>query len=354
MINIYDTHTLMGVIQTLYTPKTFWLDKFFGAEMTFETEYIDFDVWVGGRRMAPFVAPTVQGKPMLAQGYTTKRFKPAYIKPKDIVDPQRIIKRRAGEALLGSLSMQARYDAVVAESMMEQKNQIYRRWEWMACQAIVNGSVTVTGDDYPTVNVNFGRNPAQTITNSGTSLWTDTVNSNPITDIENWQIQMQQLTGYVPDGIIMGLSAYRAYRSHPKVIAQLNLFQRGTTDIVTQTSLSGDVAQYVGYVGLNQIPIWVYNDIYEDPTSMPNPPGPVVNVPFMDPTKVVLFASTGVQGVRAFGAILDAKAGYSPASIFPKMWQQEDPSVTYLMSQSAPLMIPTRPDCTLAAKVTAT
>lgn len=351
MINIYDTHVLRGVIQTLYTPQTFWLDKFFKAEMTFEQEYIDFDVWVGGRRLAPFVAPTVQGKPMLAQGYTTKRFKPAYVKPKDIVDPQRIIKRRVGEALMGSLSLQARYDAVVADSMQEQKNQIIRRWEWMACQAIVNGQVTVSGDDYPTTTVFFGRNPAQTITQSGTSLWTDQVNSNPLADIEGWQIQMQQLTGYVPDSIIMGLAAWRAYRSHPLVIKQLNLFQRGTSDLVQQTALTGSVAQYVGYVGLNQIPIWVYNDIYEDPTSMPNPPGPVVNVPFLDPTKVVMSASAGIEGVRAFGAIMDAKAGYTAASIFPKMWQQEDPSVTFLMSQSAPLMIPTRPDCTLAAKV---
>ena len=39
--------------------------------------------------------------------------------------------------------------------------------------------------------------------------------------------------------------------------------------------------------------------------------------------------------------------------IFPKMWKNPDPSVIYLMSQSAPLMIPSRPNCTLRARVVA-
>jgi len=345
----YDTQTLLGVLRTLYTPQTYWLDKFFASEQTFEQEYIDFDILIGGRRMAPFVAPTVQGKPMIAQGYTTRRFKPAYIKPKDIVDPQRIIKRRAGEPFMGSLSLSARYDAVIADSLLEQKNQIIRRWEWMACQAIVTGQVTVAGDDYPTQTVLFGRNPLNTITQTGTSLWTDTVNSNPIADIEGWIYQMQSLTGFVPDQLTMGLSAFKAYRSHPKVLQLLSTIIRNGNDAVQASALQGvPGAQYAGTVGLGNLSIYVYNDIYEDATSSATTP---VNVPYLDPTKVVLTASTGIQGIRCFGAILDVKAGYSPASIFPKTWQQEDPSVTYLMSQSAPLMVPTRPDCTLSAKV---
>jgi hypothetical protein len=344
----YDTQVLLGVLRTLYTPSSFWLDKFFASEQTFEQEYIDFDILVGGRRMAPFVAPTVQGKPMLAQGYTTKRFKPAYVKPKDVIDPQRIIKRRAGEPFMGSMSLQARFDAVTADSLQEQKNQIYRRWEWMACQAIVTGQVIVAGDDYPTQTVLFGRNAANTITQSGTSLWTDTVNSDPIADIEAWTYQIQTATGFVPDQLTMGLNAWKAYRKHPKVTALLSTIVRNSQDAIRASALSGDTSQYVGQVGLSTLPIFVYNDIYEDNTSTLTSP---VNVPYLDPTKVVLTASTGIGGIRCFGAILDAKAGFAPASIFPKQWQQEDPSVTYLMSQSAPLMVPTRPDCTLAAKV---
>ena len=61
--------------------------------------------------------------------------------------------------------------------------------------------------------------------------------------------------------------------------------------------------------------------------------------------------SPAVDGVRAFGAIMDRKAGWRATPFFPKMFEQEDPSAVYLMTQSAPLMIATRPNATLKAKV---
>jgi hypothetical protein len=347
-LGTYDTQVLQGLIQTLFTPSTYWLDSFFGSTQTFEQEYIDFDILVGARRMAPFVSPLVQGKPLQAVGYKTSRFKPAYIKPKDIIDPNRIIKRRAGEPLNGSMSLQARKDAVVADILTEHQAQITRRLEWMACQAVVTGQVTVSGADYPTQVVNFGRKASHTVVNTGTALWTDTVNSNPLTVLENWMIQFQLDTGFVVDRLTMGLNAWKAYRVHPKVTAQLNTLQRGTTDSINPGVLAAGVAQLVGYVGLSQIPIYVYNDIYEDATSTPAAP---VYVPFLPVNQVVLTSSHGIQGVRAFGAILDAAAGYQPAESFAKNWIEDDPSVEFIMTQSAPLMIPTRPDCSWVGTV---
>lgn len=347
-LGTYDTQVLQGLIQTLFTPSTYWLDTFFGSTQTFEQEFIDFDILIGARRMAPFVSPLVQGKPLLSAGYKTSRFKPAYIKPKDIVDPNRIIKRRAGEALNGSLSLQARKDAVVSDILTEHKAQITRRLEWMACQAVVNGKVTVSGGDYPTQIVDFGRRASHTIVNTGTALWTDKVNSTPLTDLETAVIQFQVDTGFVVDRVTMGTSAWKAYRVHPQVIAQLNTLQRGTSDSIQSSILGGGVAQFVGVVGNTQLPIYVYNDIYEDVTS--TVASPVYN-PFLPVNMVVLTSTSGLQGVRAFGAILDGAAGYAPSETFSKNWIEQDPSVEYIMTQSAPLMIPTRPDCSTSLVV---
>ena len=44
-------------------------------------EYIDFDIVDKARRLAPFVAPNVQGQPMLARRESIRKFKPAYLKP---------------------------------------------------------------------------------------------------------------------------------------------------------------------------------------------------------------------------------------------------------------------------------
>lgn len=341
----FDTHTLISVIQTLPPLNTYWLDLFFQRTMVFDQEYIDFDVVTGARRMAPFVAPTAQGKPIMALGYTTKRFKPAYIKPKDILDPQRIIKRRAGEALLGSLSLAARRNAVLGDILQEHKNQITRRWEWMACQALVNGSITIIGDDYPSTFVDFLRDAGQTVTLSGGALWTATGTSHPIDNLETWIQQTQRLSGYVVTRVTMGTSAWAAYRKHADVLAQLNVLVRGTTDTVVSTANTQagiTAAQLVGHVGSGVVPIYVYNDIYEDNSG--------TQQPFLDPTKIVL-TTEGIDGVRCFGAIMDADAGYTTTDIFVKQYRNQDPSVEYVLSQSAPLMVPTRPNASLTAKV---
>ena len=59
------------------------------------------------------------------------------------------------------------------------------------------------------------------------------------------------------------------------------------------------------------------------------------------------------MGVRCFGAILDEKAGFNAMAVFPKMWSQQDPSATYVMTQSAPLTVPVNPNNSLTAQVLA-
>ena len=72
----------------------------------------------------------------------------------------------------------------------------------------------------------------------------------------------------------------------------------------------------------------------------------------MDP-RDALFVSPSVDGVKAFGAILDNAANLEVADIFTKMWDQEDPSARFIMSQSAPLTIPVNPNCTMRVRVVA-
>jgi len=58
-----------------------------------------------------------------------------------------------------------------------------------------------------------------------------------------------------------------------------------------------------------------------------------------------------MDGVRCFGAIRDKKAGYQALEFFMKNWEIEDPSHEYIMSQSAPLMVPKEPNATYSIKV---
>jgi hypothetical protein len=58
----------------------------------------------------------------------------------------------------------------------------------------------------------------------------------------------------------------------------------------------------------------------------------------------VIGTGGSLNGTRCYGAIRDKRAGLAAMSLFPKMWDQEDPSVTYTMTQSAPLMVPGNPN----------
>src|SRR5690349_7339351 len=114
-IDAFETMTVVGVLDRQPTEALFFLDQFFTEEITFTTETIAFDeVGERYRKLAPFVAPNVQGRVMKNQGFTTKTFRPAYVKPKHIVDPNKQFSRRAGEALVtGTLTPGQRFDAAV-------------------------------------------------------------------------------------------------------------------------------------------------------------------------------------------------------------------------------------------------
>ncbi len=339
-IQSYDTHTLQGVIRTLPPPSNFWLNLCFPVSIPFDDEYIDFDVIDRGRRLAPFVAPTAQGKPLLQKGYSTRRFRPAYIKPKDSVDPRRLFKRRAGEAYTGTMTPQARRNAIVADILQTHRDAHERRQEWMAASAIINDLVEVSGPDYPTQVISFGRHPSQTITLTGTAQWSDP-SANPVKNLDAWIGQVQQRSSYAPTRVVMGTDAWDVFRDNPVVEKKLDTRRGSETRLETAVG-TGEVVQYKGTLGAS-LEVWTYNDIYEDDE------GNVV--PFMDPKKIVLLNPTGTEGVRCFGAILDADAGYVPTEFFPKMFKENDPSAEFILTQSAPLMVPRRPNAVLVAKV---
>lgn len=344
-ISTYSTAEMLEVIKFLPSPSSFWLNLAFRQQVNFETATIDFDQLKGGRRIAPFVAPTSQGKVMKDRGYSTRTFEPAYIKPKFIVDPSRVLTRRPGEAYGGSMSPQARRDAIVADNLREQKEMIMRRWEIMAAEAIIDGQVTVSGEDYPTQVVSFGRDAGQNVTLLTTNQWDDPA-SRPYRQMEQYSVQTSRLCGYALTDWILGGNAWNALADHADTEKLLDTnLANGTASLQMGPGAipdDGAIVQLKGTVGAG-IRIWTYSDIYEDDSGNP--------VQVMDPDVVIGLNPNGVAGVRCFGAILDAEAGYASHDIYPKNWINKDPSVEYVMSQSAPLMVPRRTNATIKLRV---
>jgi len=338
---IYDTNTLLGVMREFAPVNNYWLNLCFPGEMTFDSEYIDFEKLFTNRKLAPFVAPTAQGVPIYGEGSNVTRLKPAYIKPRDAVRPDRMIRRKPGELLSTSpMSPLQRWKAVVADIARTHREAIERRWEWMAFQAVANGGVTISGPDYPERYVDFKRDASQTKTLTGAAAWNG-ANADPIADINSWRSATRRLKfGGALTRMTCGAEALEALLNNDKVKAELNTDVRGTSADLNRGVRAGLEAEYIGTLG-SGLEIWSYQDYFEDEN------GDAVEI--MDPKDVILTGN--VEGIRAFGAILDKRADLRPLPIFPKMWEVEDPSGTNIMSQSAPLMVPGAPNRTLRARV---
>lgn len=336
-MDIFSTGVLARVVAELPLPAPFILNSFFRAIQTETSEEIHFDVDSGSRRLAPFVSPIVAGQVVQSKGYQTKTFKPAYVKDKRVFDASRPFKRLAGESIGGQLAPAQRLQLALATELSDQINMVIRRQEVMAIEALRTGKVTVTGDLYPTVEVNFGRDASLTKALAGATRWGE-VGVEPLDDVQAWSLLVTQMSGATANTLVMDVEAWKLFSASAKVQKLLDRF-RGADQL--NPTVTGAGGRYMGSIG--DFDIWVYTGWYEDPAT-----GNLV--PFL-PANTVIVTSPDLEGTRAYGAIKDEAAGLQALPYFAKSWIQEDPAVRYLLLQSAPLTVPYRVNASLCATV---
>jgi hypothetical protein len=347
---IYDTATLLGVIRdnrTMQPPVAYWLPLCFPNVINFTDEYIDFSKLSENRKLAPLVVPTAQGVPIYSAAERMVRVKPAYLKPKDPVTASRMIKRQAGFGELNAnapSTPQSRYNAIVADIMRQHRWSIERRWEWMAAQAIIEGEVILEDERYPRTVVNFGRASDQDVTLGGSVQWGD-AGISIIASVASMRETMRTAPfGGAGNRITMGSDAWAKMQADDEIRELLNTdlraFNNGMSLNLGLADGTGEV-EFVGRLS-GTVELVVYSDYYQDED------GDVV--PFLATNDIVI-TGPNVQGYRCFGAIQDVAASFQALEIFPKMWNEEDPSATLIMNQSAPLMVPLNPNATFHATV---
>lgn len=341
-MDIFSTHVLAKVVENLPTPSSFLLDTFFPNVQTSDKEEIFFDVTDSKPRITPFVSPLLPGKVVDGNGYQTKSFKPAYVKDKRRFDANIPYKRVAGEVIGGSLSPAQRYERALATTLQDQLDNLTRREEVMAAEILRTGQVVVSGDGYPANTVSFGRDAALTKALVGSNTWASS-GSKPLDNLEDWAADIQNKSGTVAKTVVMDPEAWKIFRSNASVEKYLD-YRRGTSNTLnTDPFVRGkdSKARYVGSIG--DFDIYVYNDSYI------NDKGVLTNL--LPSKTVILGAKDGLEGTRCYGAIHDEKANWTATRYFTKSWVEEDPSVRWLLLQSAPLVVPYRPNACLCATI---
>jgi hypothetical protein len=231
---------------------------------------------------------------------------------------------------------------LLAQRLLAGENMRVRREELMAVQALRTGTVTITGEGYGTRVLDFQRAAGLTKTLSGAALWSDAA-SNPLAALEAWSSEAQMTELGAPlTTFIMEPAALALFRERLRVRGDTMLLDtsfRGGASVAELGPLAGKV-NYVGRFGAFEI--WTYQDWYKDDA------GTVV--PFLASGDVIGIGAA--EGTRFYGAIQDFD-NMIETEVYAKTYREDDPSVEYLLMQSAPVLAPRRINATFRAKVNA-
>ena len=344
---VYDLTTLLPVLQVQKTLPSFWL-KYFPSTVTFDTDEIAFDkVWTDNRRLAPFVVPNVQGRVSGLSGYETRTLKVAYIKDKNVLDYTLPFKRMAGENLsTGSMSPEARRMALIGQMLADQKQRLTNRFEWLAAKAVIDGKVTISGEDYPSTLVDFRRHANLTITLTGAAKW-DQATGAPLTNLKAARVESNYRSGARITTCVFGATAWDLLTTRVDLRAQMQTQIDGYGTRVSMMADGYEGYEYMGVIqgldGSGRLECWVNTAKYVDDTG--------AEQFVQDQSTVVGVSRDSLRGFRCFGAIKDKNAQFRALEMFPKVWEEEDPAVEFMMTQSAPLMVPGDPNASFSIKV---
>lgn len=337
-INMFDTRTMIELLEQMKPARTFLKETFFRNVRTFDTEYVDIDIVKGKRRMAPFVSPIIGGKTVERQGYSTNTYKPVLVAPDMITTAQDLLKRAAGENIYGAGSPDERAAEQLGRDMAELDNLITRREEWMCAQALFTGQIQMIGEGV-NESVNFGLAASHNITLTSGDLWTaDT--SDPLGDLRTWRRLIIQDSGVSPDIVVMGSDAIDAFLNNAKVLSALDNRRVDLGQIVPSALPNG--VTYYGYIREAGVDIYGYDEWYLDDAGVEQP---------MVPTQKVLMGSTRARTEMLYGAIVDVDEGTFALPRVPKSWTVPKPSARFVQLRSRPLPVPVQIDAFVVADV---
>lgn len=327
------TNTLLQqVLEYVKPPQTLLLDTFFGGPPDVSnTAEVSIDIVTRKRALAPFVSPLVQAPLMERRGFATNTFRPPYIKQKFPYQPGDFLLRMAGELVSGfGVRPGDRMLKRIAEDTMDAMDYITRRQEWMAMQALTAGTVAIVGEGVG-VTLDFGLPASHKVVLSSPNLWSESTGK-PIRNLKTWRRVIQQDSGNTPSVLVMGSEAADAFLDNAEVVKELDRYRPAQSDIRLQAGQDSGATFFGALPSAGISEIWQYDEFYIDPSDSTEKA--------LMPAKSIILGSRRSRCTRHYGAIQDVAAGFIPVEVWPKTWEENDPSVRWSMFQSAPLPIP--------------
>lgn len=345
----FSTDEMLETIYTFKRPQNGLLKAFFPTVKQSNAKFHHFETSEEKRYVAPFVSPKAPSRARARQARRVTSVEAAYVKQRSELSPSEALERQAGETIGGSATPAQRRDVLVAGKLREQYDAVMRRMELMASSALITGKNVLEGEDYPRVELDYGRavelgldHPANTLT--GTERWNQST-SNPGRLLRAAAADSVRRNGSWTPNIVMDIDAAEAFLDHPKVKERMDMLKLDAGTL-QERAVQGEGLMPLGvYSSFN---IWLYVGFYYDEATGDD---------------LAMFAGGHVMGVGAidgvegYGAIEDWDAideypdGLVPEAIYPKMYREKNPSTMIVETQCAPIVYPRRPNASWVRKV---
>lgn len=334
-ISMYETRTMLPMVNNEKRASSFLRDRFFGNVVRIETKKADIDIVDGKRKIAPFVHPSIGGKAVSHEGYTTNTFEPPETSPMMITTSEDLLMRSPGENIYGLRSPNERAAEQLGKDLKELDLIITRLEEKMCSEALFAGQVTVSGEGYDETIIQYW--PATSAQQPKTVLdssnrWT-TQGVDPTKALREVRRKVIQKSGITPRDAIFGKQAIEAFLDALKNTT-LDM-RRVEMGIIDPQHLPNGVT-YWGYLKDSALDIWSYDEYYLDENGDEQP---------MVPEKKVLIGSAEARTQMIYGpCALMGNNGNVPVFYaeprVPDSWvQRSNPAGRIVQIKSRPLPV---------------
>lgn len=346
-VDITKTHTLLAMLDAIYTAPTFLSDTYFptnGASDIFNTAKVFIDYKDGNRKIAPYVS---KGSKDSSRGvFYTDELEPARIAPSRPLNMDELKRRGYGEAVFSSATEAERAAALTMEDFADLENRIKRTVEKMSADCMLankytmhyedtDEDVTIGFDDTDTQGGTIYK-PAATWSNAGANIFGDLANL----------ITMLRRKGCKASDLITGSNSGSALMNNEAIIKMLDnrRYELGQFQPVLEDS----GAAVLGMLNVNGVMIRIiqYTEEYEKDDG--------TLVPFFDPDSVVMTAPGA--GRTLYGSVtqIDEQGGlpntYAEKYV-PKYISSVEDDIRKFILSSKPLAVPNRKGCWASSKV---
>ena len=141
--DIYSTRAQLAAIELMEREYSYLYDTFVQDLGAVEDDKAIYDYKKGVRQMAPFVHPGTGGVLMERSGFETREIGFCTIAPERLIKLTDLTRRSFGEDVLGAMTPEQREKKMLAKDIVEMRQAVQRRREWMARQVLLTGSLEV-------------------------------------------------------------------------------------------------------------------------------------------------------------------------------------------------------------------